>query len=328
MSKARETYRPAPAQMALRPDISGNEINGLGEEKFRKPAYVYWAADPDTIPHGQMQKWFYTVDPGLAEYATIRAERQAVLDAPLHEIAAPCDWSNDRFEAHVADCVEAGLFDKFGATAFVADWAFEGQEIDFETVIVLGFAHNFDEISTAPEPTAGLEVMRQYYRAAKAAKDMANWLRGQGHDAEPLTGPMAGKMTMIPAAIAAGFGELGKHGSLITPEFGSSFRLSAVLTNAPIRHNDAQDHGIDAFCANCQVCSNACPPEAIFAEKQMVRGTRKYYVDFDKCLPFFNEHQGCAICIAVCPWSRPGIGLNLAAKLKSRAARLAAEASS
>ena len=28
--------------------------------------------------------------------------------------------------------------------------------------------------------------------------------------------------------------------------------------------------------------------------------------------PFFNQTHGCAICIAVCPWSRPGIGLALA----------------
>ena len=56
-----------------------------------------------------------------------------------------------------------------------------------------------------------------------------------------------------------------------------------------------------------------------------VRGVEKWYVDFDKCLPFFNQTRGCAICIAVCPWSRPGVGLNLAAKLARRAERLDAE---
>ena len=50
-----------------------------------------------------------------------------------------------------------------------------------------------------------------------------------------------------------------------------------------------------------------------------------WYVDFDRCLPFFNEHQGCAICIAVCPWSRPGIGMNLAQKLMKRAQRREAQ---
>ena len=95
------------------------------------------------------------------------------------------------------------------------------------------------------------------------------------------------------------------------------------MTNAPLPLDAPQDHGIDAFCTNCRVCENACPVDAISPEKQLVRGVVKWYVDFDKCLPFFNEHQGCTICIAVCPWSRPGVGLNLAAKLARRAERLA-----
>ena len=61
--------------------------------------------------------------------------------------------------------------------------------------------------------------------------------------------------------------------------------------------------------------------QALEQQKQTVRGVDKGYVDFDKCLPFFNQTNGCAICIAVCPWSRPGVGLNLAAKLARRRER-------
>ena len=130
---------------------------------------------------------------------------------------------------------------------------------------------------------------------------------------------------MIPPALACGFGELGKHGSIINPELGASFRLSAVLTDAPFEPTPAREHGIDAFCQSCRICEDACPPEALSPDKQMVRGTRKWYVDFDKCLPFFNQTHGCAICIAQCPWSRPGVGLNLAAKLAQKRERAAAE---
>lgn len=186
---------------------------------------------------------------------------------------------------------------------------------------MLGVQHDYDAISTAPEVTAGLEVMNQYGRAALAAKTVAGWIRSQGWDAEPVTGPSTGALAMIPAAIACGFGELGKHGSIINPALGSSFRLSAVLTDAPFATTPKLDHGIDEFCSNCRVCEDACPPEALFSEKQTVRGDAKWYVDFDKCLPFFNESHGCAICIAVCPWSRPGVGLNLAAKLARRSDR-------
>ena len=54
----------------------------------------------------------------------------------------------------------------------------------------------------------------------------------------------------------------------------------------------------------------------------MVRGVSKWYVDFDRCIPYFAETSGCAICIAVCPWSLPGVGMSLAEKLRRRAVRL------
>ena len=58
-------FAPDPAQMALWPELSGNEINGLGEAAPRRARTVYWAPNPDDIPHGPVQKWFYTVDPGI-----------------------------------------------------------------------------------------------------------------------------------------------------------------------------------------------------------------------------------------------------------------------
>lgn len=44
----------------------------------------------------------------------------------------------------------------------------------------------------------------------------------------------------------------------------------------------------------------------------------RWYVDFDKCLPFFNENLGCGICLAVCPFSRPLIGARLVRKLAAK----------
>jgi len=51
-----------------------------------------------------------------------------------------------------------------------------------------------------------------------------------------------------------------------------------------------------------------------------VRDVEKWYVDFDRCLPFFSQTYGCAICIAVYRGLGPGVGLTLAAKLSRRAA--------
>ena len=315
-------FSPKPEQMVFAPDVSGNRINGLGETEPRRPSMVYWAPNPDDIPHGRMQRWFYTVnadDPRLTE---TRAWRQKILDAPLPDLAAeaiersPAEWT----EA-LARFVDDRVCELTGVAAMRPDWVFEGADVSAKRIIMVGVVHDFEQIAQAPNVPAAAEVLRQYGRAAAAAKAVAGWLREQGWEAEPLTGPMTSKVAMIPPALACGFGELGKHGSIIHPEFGASFRLSAVLTDAPFAPTEVRDCGIDEFCQSCRVCEDACPPEALFQQKQTVRGVDKWYVDFDKCLPFFNQTNGCAICIAVCPWSRPGVGLNLAGKLARRRER-------
>lgn len=316
-------FSPKPEQFALKPEISGNTINGLGETEPRQPRMVYWAQNPDDIPHGKLQQFFYTQGGDLEARAKLRKQRQAVLDTPLVDVAAvKSSLSGREWHEGLEQFVATGTCEKTGVAMLDSAWLFEGQHTDLPRVIIIGVAHDYDSIAKAPEPGAGTEVMRQYMRAASAAKDIANWIRSNGWQAEAATGPMTGALAMIPPALACGFGELGKHGSIINPEFGASFRLSAVLTDAPLPTTPPQEHGIDDFCQNCRICEDACPPEALSPQKQTVRGDTKWYVDFDKCLPFFNETSGCAICIVVCPWSRPGVGLNLAEKLARRAARL------
>jgi epoxyqueuosine reductase len=314
-------FRPDPAQVALRPCVSGNHINGLGETVPRAPSMVYWAQDPDTIPHGAMQRWFYQVDPDNPHLASARAARAGLLAEPMPEVeGAAVQRSPEEWNAALSAFARSADFEMWGVAAMDPAWIYEGQQAAQSRIIVLGVAHEYAAIATAPAATAGAEVVRQYGRAAAAAKAVSAWLRRQGWEAEPVTGPMTTKVALIPPAMACGFGELGKHGSLINAEYGSSFRLSAVLTDAPLAPTAKREFRVDAFCKNCRICEDACPPEAIAPAKQMVRGTEKWYVDFDRCLPFFNQTHGCAICIAVCPWSRPGIGMNLAAKLARRAA--------
>ena len=315
-------FTPNPEMVARRPDVSGNTINGVGETEPRPPELVFWATNPDEIAFGDVQKWFYMCQPDSPEMAKERAKRQLVLDAVLPDLnSTQAQKPGKVWTASLDQFVEAGDCEMVGVTTLRPEWIFAGQKTDFNTVIMLGVQHDYDELKHAPEFRAGVEVVRQYGRAAAAAKNVAKWLLQQGWAAEAVTGPMAGKILMIPPALECGFGELGKHGSLINPEFGSSFRLAAVLTNAPFSNTPKREFGIDEFCSNCRVCEDACPPIAIEPDKQMVRGVNRWYVDFDKCIPYFAENSGCAICIVECPWSRPGVGVNLAKKLAKRSAR-------
>jgi epoxyqueuosine reductase QueG len=122
----------------------------------------------------------------------------------------------------------------------------------------------------------------------------------------------------IPLAIDAGLGQLGKHGSLICREFGSSMRIATVLTDLPLVHDTPVDIAVDDLCMGCRRCTLDCPVDAIVDSKQLVRGIQKWYVDFDKCAPYFTHTVGCGICIEVCPWTIPGKGPSLSEKLLSK----------
>ena len=154
-------FTPDPEQMALRPAVSGNAINGLGEEAPRAPRLVYWAPDPDDIPHGEMQRWFYTVKPGHPALVAARQERQAVLEQPLADLAeiqvtrSPADWT-----AALDDFVTGGVCEKVGVAEMDPAWAYEGQEVPQSRVIMIAVKHDYTALSKAPAPEAGAEVVR------------------------------------------------------------------------------------------------------------------------------------------------------------------------
>ena len=94
----RDRFTPDPDQMALWPEISGNSINGVGETTTRRPSPVYWH-EPDSIPHGPLQNWFYSRYTQSPDVVASRARRQKIIDRPLPEVApvqpieTPARWS-------------------------------------------------------------------------------------------------------------------------------------------------------------------------------------------------------------------------------------------
>ena len=314
-------FTPKSEQIALMPEVSGNTINGLGESERRQASPVYWH-DPDTLAHGALQNWFYTQNADDPHIIKARKDRAEILSVEVPPVGGePLQQSAEQWTADLRSHADTLDMDLFGIARFRPEWAFEGVTIPQKWIIMIGIAHDYERIKNAPALSAGAEVVRQYGRGTKAAKDIATWIRERGWDAIPHGGPLAGPVLLIPPAIECGFGELGKHGSIINRTFGSSFRLASVLTDVPLIPTDKETYGVDDFCSRCQVCANACPPEAILPEKVMVRGESKWYVDFDKCIPFFNEMAGCAICIAVCPWSIPGRGERIIEQLARRRQR-------
>jgi epoxyqueuosine reductase QueG len=110
-----------------------------------------------------------------------------------------------------------------------------------------------------------------------------------------------------PVAHAAGLGELGRMGYLISPRFGARIRLGAVTTDLPLIPDRPVVFGVQDFCSACRKCAVNCPSGAIPAEgKEWVRGVEKWQLGIEKCLHYWRVlGTDCGLCMKVCPYSHP-----------------------
>ena len=304
----RGTWKPQPETVALL-RVSGNSINGVGETVPRRPSPFFWHP-PDQHPWGDLQLLARKNSrkcPGSMEAfhgAYTYPELIPVAENGNASSAEELSEAAKRFAlTHEADDI--------GMAAMQPHYVYQGYTIEHPWVIILALAHDYERLREVPsDETNGIgvcDVGDQYARGTRASYALANWIRSQGYDADPYPGPMAGALLLIPPAIDAGLGELGKHGSLISPRFGAGVRLAGVTTDMPLVPTAPIHFGADEFCATCQVCTQACPPGAITPQKQIVRGVERWYVNFDECIPYFAEAASCGICIAECPWTRPSV---------------------
>lgn len=310
-------------------------MNGVGEAAPVRPRQIFWSLKPGSIPHEKLLRAVVARFDAVKAYHDVyafadRGPRPLPDPAPLKAEDRPENWTR-RVKAFVRNDPDArpaeypgrgSEAELVGIAAIDPLWVYQGFARELPNVVLIGVVMDHARLSkvpsTAEDPEGQLEVCDQYNRSARVASLTAQWIRSQGYQARPHLGPWVGSLNLLPTAIGAGFGELGKHGSLINRHYGSSFRLAAVETDLPLLADQPDRFGADDFCMRCRVCVDTCPPQAISDEKKMVRGTVKWAVDFDKCIPYFNESYGCGICIAVCPWSAPGRAPKLAEKWTRR----------
>ena len=315
----RKSYKPRPETVALL-TVSGNAINGLGETEPRRATPFFWHP-PDQHPYGDLQIVARTSSrrcPGSAEvFASAYTHPELIPIAADRRNASP-----EQFAAEATDFALAHEAGGIGVAAMDPLYVFDGYTINEPWVIVLALAPDYERLKEVPsDETNGIgvcEIGEQYARGTRVSYALANWIRAQGYNAQAFPGPSASALLLIPPAIASGLGELGKHGSLISRQYGAGLRLAGVTTDMPLVATVPDIFGADEFCSTCQVCTNACPPGAINEQKQMVRGVERWYVDFDKCIPFFAETASCGICIAECPWTRPNVRPKLLATMARR----------
>jgi len=170
--------------------------------------------------------------------------------------------------------------------------------LDHKSVIVFGKAMKYDlmvEIGAESQE----EVHRAYFELDEIGVRLSQRIGAMGFAAR--THPNSGDFPLPAYGYLAGLGEVAKHGSLVSPVLGSSFRLSAVSTDMPLEADGPSDYGMDELCTKCGICERFCPGQAILPVKREKAGIVRWHVDSDKCQPFFSRLYGCKICLSVCP---------------------------
>ena len=213
--------------------------------------------------------------------------------------------------------------DLVGITAYDERWMYvnkfsdmsqteKPQEIPdgLDNVIVTAQAMDYDLIRTVPSALSGAATGLGYSHDALVVLSIAQYIRNVGYNA---VASMNDTALAIPLAIQAGLGEYGRHGLLITKEFGPRVRLGKIFTDMPLATDQPIQFGVKEFCDTCRRCSNACPVKAIPAgepstevyNQSNIKGIKKWSVNGEKCFGYWAaQNSDCSICIRVCPYNK------------------------
>ncbi len=135
--------------------------------------------------------------------------------------------------------------------------------------------------------------------------NVAAYIRELGYEA------VQNRVQAMPAALAAGVGELGRNGMLITEKFGARVHLGdPILTNMPLTPDQPLDIGVEDFCKVCRKCATTCPTNSISMEGKVVHnGVEKYKINWETCYRLrayvMDFWEVCLTCVTVCPYTKP-----------------------
>jgi reductive dehalogenase len=183
------------------------------------------------------------------------------------------------------------------------EWG-QALEVSHEYVIVLATEMAFDLVQTSPHTSGTIETARNYAEGAGISIRLAQFIANLGYSAtaEHLRYYQS---LLVPMAVDAGLGEMGRHGYLITKELGPRLRLAGVTTDLPLIPDNPVDIGVDDFCSICEKCADCCPSGSIpSGPTEAVNGTLRWKLNPETCHDYWAKvGTDCNICMRVCPYS-------------------------
>jgi epoxyqueuosine reductase len=225
------------------------------------------------------------------------------------DAAAP--WPNG---AHLAAFLEAGRHGemRWMARPSRAHPSALWPEAKSAVMAGLSYAPPFDPLTLLARrdhaAVASYASRRDYHDVIKGRlKELGQYLARETGAAVKVfvdTAPLMEK----PLAQRAGLGWQGKHTNLVSRSAGSWLLLGAVLTEAALPADEAEeDH-----CGTCRACLDVCPTDAFPAPYQLDARRCLAYLTIEHAGPIPPEFRkpmgnrvfGCDDCLAACPWNK------------------------
>jgi len=155
--------------------------------------------------------------------------------------------------------------------------------------IVYTVEMDFESVDSAPSLPITQEAARRYFQAAEMSVEMARLIRELGYSARAHISDSNYQIMLPPVAWAAGLGEIGRMGYLVTPRLGPRVRLGAVTTDLPLVPDRPIVFGVQEFCEICKKCATNCPSAAIPNDsKTVVRGVEKWPINVEQCIRYWR----------------------------------------
>jgi epoxyqueuosine reductase len=272
------------------------------------------AAAPSSPPAFKWDDWY-----AAAGGRTIRIEEVTEILRKIHDEQYP------RFEGPVAPArrefpspADAAAHLKQRALEFGADIVgiceiepsdiYRGRTVTEKFAVAVGQRMRWREFQVVPSQASAIECLRVYFTLGETVIQLAAYIRRLGWACRVEHPIGDSDILHVPIGLKAGFGELGRHGSIIHPKLGPLFRMGSVITSMPLAIDRPIDAGIAKFCDTCRACRKYCPADAIPDERSPEAGKDhlghdRYVVDTGRCFPYFARHYYCSACLPVCVYN-------------------------
>ena len=180
-------------------------------------------------------------------------------------------------------------------------------------VIVYTLRMSPELIHRAPGLISSREHGYMYDLRTLVQGQLQNFLRTLGYMGLGDTLPYAAFCQSTGFAVLAGLGETCRVMHTLTPDYGLMERVFVVVTDLPLAPGKPVDFGVMNFCRTCKKCADYCPAQAIPHDTEPSwevkgpfnrEGVRHWYRNEPACRAYIYTAGACAVCFAVCPYSK------------------------